>query len=583
MSDPRPITARDVQRAAARLLKWPQDWSRVGVRGQPCLDVDAPEGGPRGGRCLRFSLRPMRRNDRTGRWEGQEWREYPASRLLVEGLPGLLPDLVEPAVIDPDEPLGGIIRFTAALQAEFASRRPYEWHETEQAADTARLLAIIDRSVAKLGPDTIVYPVRALEPTPAGAFRPKGTDEVAPPSADPRNGNKHGGDGASGEVEGGQPTAFPGGESNVSLTSAAPAAGQPRDMGGDAGVEPDESCSDTGREAAPEEARKQPPCAHSGKLEGSNPSPSGDGEVGIPPAQDVLPPESPTGAADAETGVEAPQANEPENSGGADAPPVAAYRSLRSGRVSSQSNTAVKRGGLSYAAYARLADYKAKPALVARARRALRRLVGDGAMEDGPRRDWPEFAERLLAHRPLAPARREEQGRPAILVMVDVSGSCSGLTNVSIPVAQAAAELGVPGADVIVVAHSNGYPYECKVNRAAPVDVTACPWYRHAAHGDDWPTVLGNYDALLAKYDLRVVIALGDWDAHYVYAHLAARPCVQRFIWLDNYGGRMLAEMIFSRHAADWSSAARRKTRYVVGPKTAEDFVDELERVARAQ
>lgn len=62
-------------------------------------------------------------------------------------------------------------------------------------------------------------------------------------------------------------------------------------------------------------------------------------------------------------------------------------------------------------------------------RRALERLVSFGQYQDGPRLDAQEFCERLIAHRPLYPARLEEEARPAVLVLPDVSGSCAGFSN----------------------------------------------------------------------------------------------------------------------------------------------------------
>lgn len=432
-----------------------------------------------------------------------------------------------------------------------------------------RLQAALDRLASKLGSDYVLNPGRAVPPTPVGEYRPKGTDEVAPQSADPGDGNLHGGDGASGEVEAGKPTGFPEGNNDGTVTNnvLSPAGGE-GSVDGDTGVEPGRLCSVAGREIAPEEGGKQPVSDQAGRRQDSmQESLAVGGELSDPAAENSITTESPTGTAGATAQADATLF---ENPGGADAPPAVAYRSLRSGRASSQSKR--QHGGVN----ARLADYKVDPKLVARCRRSLRRLVDDGATDTGPRWDWPEFAERLLVRRPLARARREEQGRPAILLLVDMSGSCTGITNKSFPVAKAAGALGVPGADVIVVAHSNGIPFEVQVNDtpAAPVHVPANDWRAVDA------ATPGVYESLLSRYDLRVVIAIGDADAAWVFGLLADRPRVKRFIWIDNYGGITPPERIIARHATGWgwSAAAKKKTVYKTGQRTVEDFLTAIER-----
>lgn len=231
---------------------------------------------------------------------------------------------------------------------------------------------------------------------------------------------------------------------------------------------------------------------------------------------------------------------------------------------------------------AELRAAKIDPAIARQARRALARLLEGGETESGPRYDWQEFCERLVTFRPLAPARREEEGRPAILVLADVSGSCSSFSGESVIVARAVATLGMPGADVIVVSHSNGFPEEWQVNGGKPREVGSIGW-------DDTETALDWYERTLRRYRVEAVVALGDWDAEWLYRHLALQPAVRRFVWLDNWSCTVFGRPVsrpdkFSEWSGgDWPRAARRKATYVVGCAGAPDFVEGLRLALRGE
>ncbi|MFQ3638001.1 MAG: hypothetical protein SNJ57_19425 [Cyanobacteriota bacterium] len=158
-------------------------------------------------------------------------------------------------------------------------------------------------------------------------------------------------------------------------------------------------------------------------------------------------------------------------------------------------------------------------------RQRLAALVGDSSQDYSPRRDYTEFCVRLKTYRNPLPARREEQGRPVILVMADVSASCSSFSEQSVAVAKAASKLGVPGADVLVLSHSNGYPEDLEHNGKAVLIEFEKIWDS---------SVMAWYDTLTNKFQIQTVIALGDWDAVSEYAYLAQHPTVERLIWLDN-------------------------------------------------
>jgi len=157
--------------------------------------------------------------------------------------------------------------------------------------------------------------------------------------------------------------------------------------------------------------------------------------------------------------------------------------------------------------------------------KTFRRLLFEGQNRTGPRWNIRELVRCIQLHRPLTPAARyEDEGRPALLVLVDVSGSCSGFTDDSLPVAAAAGLTGSVGAPVVVLSHSNGYP------------VTL---YYHGHEHDDLfrssEAPLQFYQRLFQQFNFSVVIALGDLDAAEEYLWMIHQRCVERFILIDNY------------------------------------------------
>lgn len=265
------------------------------------------------------------------------------------------------------------------------------------------------------------------------------------------------------------------------------------------------------------------------------------------------------------------------------------YRSTKRGH-GQQGSTRAKTefGGVTAELRAAKIDHR----IARQARKALARLVDGGESQAGPRWDWVEFSKRLQTARSVYPARKEEEGRPAILVLADVSGSCSGFSDESVLVARAVATLGMNGADVIVVAHSNGYPQQVQQNGNA-VTAVDFPW------GTENEAVIAWYDEQMKRFDVQAVVALGDWDAEWLYRHFAENHRVRRFVWLDNWSANAMPPTVrrdIFRKAADnrgadwntpwnfsqpWSPAAQRKTTYVVGCKDAGDFTRGMELAIR--
>ena len=472
---------------------------------------------------------------------------------------------------------------------------------------------VLDRLAAQYGPNHVILaspesPAQETAVT-SGVSRPKGTDEVAPQSDNPSEDSQmHGGDGASGEVENGLSQ---GGDNMSGVGGAASDQGQEATGTGSGGTGEKNTEGTPSPQSLPSDAANaEHPASETGNTsegevtsaageqnggsaDGKPGSVSGTGMVALQDDRDAqaiamygkaLAP--PTPGAESQTGTANEQSDEwstapPSNPGDTDTVSEnVQYRYRKpggTGRASTQAKHAA--GGVT----AEMKKAGVTSQLVRQARSALSRLV-DGENQSGPRYDWTEFSKRLVTGRPVYPARKEEDGRPAVLILADVSGSCSAFSDVALMVAKAAAKSGVNGADVVIVAHSNGYPQEWQVNDGKPQKIDL-PWGEKA---QAW------YDNNLRKYQIKAVVALGDWDAEWLYHWLAEMPAVTRLVWLDNWSSSVMPPTVrrdlFKKASANtnicfdapwhfeqpWSKRAAGKSTYVVGCGTGQDFLDGL-------
>jgi len=346
------------------------------------------------------------------------------------------------------------------------------------------LPAILARLAARYGPDALLAEAVKRE------ARPKGTDEVAP-ATQQEDGNLHGGDGASGEVD----------------------------------------------HPVPQIGEVDHPVPQSGEGEVEHPLPqSGEGEVEHPLPQS------------GEGEVEHPL-------------PQSGKESYRSPRRSPE-------------AFASLSQADAPPPdEVRRVRAAMAQLIAFGGQgETSPRWDTSELVKRLISRRPLWPARRDEEGRPSILVLPDISGSCYAIARESLRLARAVALLGVPGAEVLIVSHVNGQPREIQVCTSAPIIKVSV--------SEEFAALTGFYQRLIKTHTVEAVVAVGDSDAEDVYCWLASHPAISRLVWLDNSFCRRL-ERPRSSPLTRWPAPARQKTTHLVGCKK-ERFSEALELALRA-
>lgn len=88
-------------------------------------------------------------------------------------------------------------------------------------------------------------------------------------------------------------------------------------------------------------------------------------------------------------------------------------------------------------------------------RQALAHMSGGFATKTTPLWDNGKLVRRLASSQDYMPAKKEEDGNPVILFLCDMSGSCAAISEASTEVASSASKLGVRGADVWVMQHSD--------------------------------------------------------------------------------------------------------------------------------
>ena len=217
---------------------------------------------------------------------------------------------------------------------------------------------------------------------------------------------------------------------------------------------------------------------------------------------------------------------------------------------------------------------KPQQALVARLRTVLSRFLGG---ESAPSARWDDTRVSIKTAGYLRSwtthDRRLEDGRPAILVLPDVSGSMSQFASKVTALAATLAKLGMPGADVITVVHVNGFPVEEKINSQ--------PARRIEVRGTDG--TYRYYEDLMKRYDVRIVLAAADWDGAWVYKWLAEQASVQRLLWLDvycsSYGEPRIRPLpLEDEERTEWQSVLHKIT-YADRCSDAEDFVRGLEKM----
>lgn len=170
-------------------------------------------------------------------------------------------------------------------------------------------------------------------------------------------------------------------------------------------------------------------------------------------------------------------------------------------------------------------DIERDTAILQRQLRRVLRQVGVGPVgSESPRLDGRRLVRELTGRSVrLSRARRREMEPSLMLVLVDVSGSCSGS---AAPACASAIRLAARDGRIAVVSHSNGHP----VAVAAQADMPPRPpGHEGEIHHMPW------WSELLARHTIAGTVAWGDSDAADVYQQLAAHAPL---VWLDPYTAR---------------------------------------------
>jgi hypothetical protein len=225
--------------------------------------------------------------------------------------------------------------------------------------------------------------------------------------------------------------------------------------------------------------------------------------------------------------------------------------------------------------YGALEEITERPtALLKRVRRAFAMLRNfEGSADQSPRYDWEKFCVRLKTAQSYQKARKEEQGQGNILVLVDVSGSCSGFCHKSLTVAKVAQ---LVGESTAIMVHSNGYVEELFENGGRKQNL--------AEKNLSAREVIEFIDSYIRQRDISIVVALGDWDAEWLYQHISQNERIKALIWLDVYDCRRITpDPVYAfgrkfRNARLCPDAKLHpRTIYIIACQTAEDFAFGLE------
>lgn len=356
-------------------------------------------------------------------------------------------------------------------------------------------------------------------PATAPESRPKGTDEVADTSDDPDDGELHGGDGASGEVE--REDARNEGSGGCAGETIGLAGAKPQ--GGD---KPPKDVTDA---QSPPRGGGQGASQADGTPQGAPPAgpPSAAGatrrevredETGATPDDDDAESDTPElapGEAKPSDGRRRGKAPRPSGSGDASSPAAASTTRRSFGGVVVTPEEIQREMPL-----ARLAAGQVV--------RAIRRLADDpGTLGDPtPKLDGARLVRELASKSyRLARARRAAAEPAVVAILVDVSGSCAGVANALLASAIEAARL---DDRVAVVVHSNGHMVEGYRPIGRPL--AGLTWQ----HDDTVGQLLA---PLLSAGRIGRVIWAGDGDGIADLVMLA-KASTRPLIWADSFGAR---------------------------------------------
>jgi hypothetical protein len=255
------------------------------------------------------------------------------------------------------------------------------------------------------------------------------------------------------------------------------------------------------------------------------------------------------------------------------------FKELRK-KMRELSSSSIKENSSFGGVYAMLSEIGVPPReFIRRGQRIFARLISDlGQDEAGHRWDARKISIRAASLQNFkSKDRKSETGRPAIAVLPDVSGSMAKFALQVLEFAKALGELGVPGAEVIVIPHSNGHPLELWVNNKrtnVPVGLVGKDvqeWYRN----------------VFVRYHVEVVVLAADWDGEWLYKWMAEALPV-RIFWCDVWSCSRLAPTVVEfppkwAGNVEWGRTDVKKVKYAFGCGSVVDFITALEKMVKTR
>jgi len=333
-----------------------------------------------------------------------------------------------------------------------------------------------------------------------------------------------------------------------------PQAESPCDSAGDPESIPDvqgEDESSNGQSRDSETAEQRPGSASSsGDDDGGESVPDGQAECNASAAASHAAEEATSGALD---GDAVQQRCESVPSAGDGAP---ASENIRRTFVSKSQLSRIPKpqhGGV----FARFADVELDRAMIARARRAFRRMLLDGETKPGSRWNARAVATRTAGYLRswTVSDRRRESGRPALLILPDVSGSMGRLARSVIAFALACYGTLAEG-DIVCVSHSNGHPVEYMPDSLSGV----------------------SYEQIIRRRNVRAIVIAADHDGEDTFFQLA--HLVPRMYWLSPFGCNQMEcpRLRDTRKVlANWPDDIRQRVIYADGCGDPESCLTALE------
>ena len=341
---------------------------------------------------------------------------------------------------------------------------------------------------------------------------------------------------------------------NSSAGDGEPQAESPCDSAGDLSESPEvqgEDLSSNGTSRDSEAAEQHPGSASSSGDDGDEESvPDGQAEHAASAAASHAAEEAISGALDSDA---VQQRCESVPSAGDGAP---ASENIRRTFVSKSQLSRIPKpqhGGV----FAQFADVELDRAMIARARRAFRRMLLDGETKPGPR--WSARAVSTKTAGYLrswtVDDRRRESGRPALLILPDVSGSMGRLARSVIAFAVACYGTLSEG-DIVCVSHSNAEPVEYMPERLSGM----------------------SYEQIIQQRNVRAIVIAADHDGENTFLELS--HLVPRVYWLSPFGCNDMERPRIRdtrKVLARWPDGIRQRVMYADGCGDPESCLTALE------